>query len=89
VVYSVTRHPFGPLKGFTLGGNNIVATFGLDTDYRISSLQEGGAANKTYAWTGDNVDQITDVPTRAQSETLTCTPTNRRASAVGGYGTYG
>jgi RHS repeat-associated protein len=89
VVYNVTRHPFGPLKSFTFGGNNIVATFGLDTDYRISSLQEGGTANKTYAWTGDNLDQITDVLTPAQTQTMTYTPTNRLASAVGGYGSYG
>ncbi|MDF2114724.1 hypothetical protein PY365_04000 [Roseiarcaceae bacterium H3SJ34-1] len=89
VVYNVIRHPFGPLKSFTFGGNNIVATFGVDTDYRISSLQEGGTANKTYAWTGDNLDQITDVLTPAQTQTMTYTPTNRLASAVGGYGTYG
>ena len=89
VVYNVTRHPFGPLKSFTFGSNNIVATFGLDTDYRISSLQEGGTANRTYTWVGANLNQITNVLTPAQSESFTYTPTNRLATAIGGYGSYG
>ena len=89
VVYNVTRHPFGPLKGFIFGVTNIVAAFGLDTDYRISSLQEGGTANRTYAWTGTNLDQIANVLTPAQSETFTYAPTNRLATAAGGYGAYG
>ncbi len=102
VVGQASWYPFGPISGLTFG-NNLHAAFTLDSDYRVTKVAVGPAANpngvmsRTLSWTGDDVlNSIVDNLNpgtgqtgvyAAQTQAFTYTPARRLASARGYYGT--
>ncbi|MBV9221716.1 MAG: RHS repeat protein, partial [Methylobacteriaceae bacterium] len=85
VINPITWNPFGPVRTLVFA-NGLTATFGTDTDYRISSVMvapsSGGAlVNRSLAWAGDTLSSITDNVTSGNSETFGYSKTRRLTSA--------
>jgi len=68
ILYNTTWSPFGPLTGYIVG-NDLHATFTLDTDYRVTRVQVQASGNtnpsqatvdRSLSWTGETLDSITD-----------------------------
>jgi len=92
VATGITYAPISNLVTSLTHGNGLVTSATYDQDYRLSGLNvKNGAAfisNLAYAYAdGINLAGITDGVTPANSVTLTYTPANRLASAVGPWGT--
>jgi RHS repeat-associated protein len=90
VANPVATYPYGRPASLTFG-NGLVATYGVDTDYHVTSVNLAPASgpaliNRTLAWTGEELNSITDAVTPANSETFTYTPSHRLATANGAYG---
>jgi RHS repeat-associated protein len=103
IASSVTWSPFGPISSIAFG-HGLVATYTLDTEYRVTRVQVGPSGNlgatldRSLSWIGDTVTSIVDnqfpgttppFTYTAQSQSFTYTPTRRLATAVGYYGSLG
>jgi YD repeat-containing protein len=85
----IANAPYGRPTSLTFG-NGLVETYGLDTDYNVTSLTLAPASgadliNRTLAWTGEELTAITDKVTPADSEAFTYTPSHRLKSATGAW----
>jgi RHS repeat-associated protein len=90
VVNPIAYNPYGRPSSLTFG-NGLVETYGVDTDYHITSVKLAPASgsaliNRTLSWTGEELNSIADAVTPADSETFTYTNSHRLASATGAYG---
>ncbi|WP_158813296.1 RHS repeat-associated core domain-containing protein [Methylocapsa sp. S129] len=90
VANPVAFNPYGHVASLSFG-NGLVGTYGVDTDYHVTSVEVAPASgpaliNRALSWTGEELTSITDAVTPADSEAFTYTPSHRLASASGAYG---
>ncbi|RPI75932.1 MAG: RHS repeat protein, partial [Desulfobacteraceae bacterium] len=87
LLQNMTRLPFGPVNGLTLGnGLNQVMTY--DQLYRLTGSQTGSIYNRTYVYNANsNITNIQDLVTPAKNQTFVYDDLNRLTNATGNYGT--
>ena len=86
IASGVTRLPFGPVTGLTLG-NGIARQRVFDQDYRPTSLVDGRVLSRGYVWSDvDTIDAITDGIDFGAAQFLEHDALDRLTFAAGAYG---
>ena len=83
---SITRLPFGPVKGLTLG-NGVERVRSFDQDYRVEQLADGSLFDRAYALNAvNNITAITDAVNSNDSQFFRYDNLDRLDFAIGAYG---
>ena len=83
---SITRLPFGPATGMTLG-NGISRTRQYDSDYRVENITDGSVLSRSYAYNAvNNISAITDSIDPNLTQFFSYDDLDRLIFATGDYG---